>query len=152
MAEDIVLQEFTNPAPRLKLRVSVVTQQKINASVAERWKERYGRDDEWMVVGRNESSKDIYDRLCALGADATAEAIAQIIGNDGWTAAYCSACEEPVLPVVLFERFSEYSDSSEDTHVCSKCIAAAGDLLRRHEEGPPLAMRASPNEQENSNG
>jgi hypothetical protein len=144
MAEDITLQEFADQAPRLRLRVSVVTQEKINTTVAERWKgQYYDREgaDRWMIVGRRESSKVIYDKLCALGANATVEAIAAIIGNDSWTNAYCSACEKPTLPVVLFERFSEHSDSSEDTHICSRCIALARGLLVCHEAVTEMTTR-----------
>lgn len=127
---DIRFEEFDTP--RLKFRVSVLDQKMVLASVAARWKEQYGSTGEWRDTTSG-NSKVVYNNLIALDySTATRKDIADIIGNDSWTHAECRACAEPSFPVVLFERFSEWSsEPAAETKICAHCIAAGADAISR---------------------
>ena len=86
--------------------------------VTEKWHRQYGIENSWpnTVSG---SSKATYDKLVGLGADPTADAVAEVIGNKSWTHPYCRGCEEYVAVVMAF-------GDDERAHVCGRCLQAAG--------------------------
>lgn len=89
--------------------------------VAERWRAQYQRGDNWTGTVSG-SSKDVYDRLIALGENPDIEKVADIIGNKSWSFIHCDGCGENVRRAV---SMGEY----EPKNYCETCIAEATIIL-----------------------
>lgn len=95
------------------------------AGVAERWKAQYFSErDGWSGRYDNpDAGKEIYEKLLALGPDPTPEAVAQAIGNKGWSYIWCKCCGEYVTECILF------AETDDTIHICYDCVKAAEHLI-----------------------
>jgi len=103
------------------------------STVAERWKRQYYETAD-MIWKRYQcsigsSSKEIYDKLVALGDNPTWQDINAIIGNLSWTHVSCDGCSEYVLVAV---SIGEYDSKNK---YCPTCVAEAAALLAQHKDG-----------------
>ena len=87
--------------------------------VAERWRRQYQHGAEWTTTVKG-SSKDTYEKLCALGETPDVEAVAEIIGNKSWSYLRCSGCDDDVTRALRIR--SEYM---EGVLLCRSCAIEA---------------------------
>ena len=101
--------------------VSVITASA--RDVAERWKAQY-RDGggEWLGTVSG-SSRDKYEKLCALGPNPDIAAVAEITGNKSWSYISCDGCDQYPERAV---RIGEYDTKS----YCQECIEEASMALK----------------------
>lgn len=98
--------------------------------VAKRWRAQYFRDDEWKSAFPNlVLSRDIYERLCALGENPGPDGVAAVIGNKSWSFLWCAGCHEYVMRAVCFG-----ADPDEAKQYCETCIREAAYILERIDE------------------
>ena len=92
-------------------------------SIAERWYKRYGGKEEsdWINVISG-SSKDIYEKLIALGPNPPIDSIEEIIGNKSWTHISCDGCGEYTLQAVAIGECGA-------KNYCETCIREAFTIL-----------------------
>lgn len=79
--------------------------------VAERWETQYP-EGRW-----GDEKREIGKKLIALGANAAADAVANIIGNKSWTHALCASCNEYHDEAVAFRE--------DEVFVCHSCLRSA---------------------------
>jgi len=92
--------------------------------VAERWRTQYERDNGSWLNTASGSSKDVYDKLCALGQNPPIDKVAEAICNQSWSYISCDGCSDYV------ERAVRLSDTySEGKRYCATCIAEAHQIL-----------------------
>lgn len=99
------------------MRISVAS----GRGVAERWRSQYLHPKEGWGTTALGNSKDIYERLCALGPSPDPDAVAEIIGNKGWAHLQCTACGEYVRRAV--DLTPPYKD--EALLLCEPCVGQA---------------------------
>jgi hypothetical protein len=89
--------------------------------VASRWKAQYCRDGKWghTISG---PAKDTYDRLVALGATPSPEAVSEVVPQ-GWAYPFCDACGSYQSRAVSF-------GSDLTVNVCEACLEASLFALR----------------------
>jgi len=92
------------------------------AKVAERWKAQYCSQGQWARCSTG-SSGEVHQRLSALSADATAQDVAEIIGNDSWIGEHCDGCRGHAVDSWQIGEAPDYE--SHRVVLCSACM----DLL-----------------------
>ena len=111
---------------RLKY-VSVITASA--TGVAERWKSQYrDADGRWLNTSSG-SSRDTYEKLCALGPDPDIAAVAEVIGNKGWSYIHCDGCGQ------YSERAATLGEY-EAQSFCEECIDEAAMALKTARAAP----------------
>lgn len=92
-------------------------------NVAERYLSQYGKDGNWINTAHG-PSKDVYDKLCALGPNPAIDKVAEAIGNKSWSYISCAGCPEYV------ERAVRIGQDYGTGHVfCATCIQEAHAVL-----------------------
>jgi hypothetical protein len=86
--------------------------------VAKAWREQYGTD-----------KADIAKRLDALGPDASAKEVENIIGNNTWTELNCDECGRDMSAVVRIGDPSDDDYERRDVDLCEECLRKALDLI-----------------------
>ena len=100
-------------------------------SVARRWYGTYHpeRTERWSLLGIEPEKK--YESLSAMDVEtATAEDVADIVGNDSWTNLQCDECGESVTMVVQLGQEPDYE--SNTANVCIRCL---GEVVKRYMSG-----------------
>jgi hypothetical protein len=89
--------------------------------VASRWKAQYCRDGKWAhtIVW---SAKVTYDRLVALGATPSPEAVSEVVPQ-GWAYPLCNVCGDYCSRAVSF-------GDCYTVEVCERCLEASLFALR----------------------
>lgn len=96
----------------------VTTRDKIR-NVASAWKRLYG----------NKTHSKILKKLEALDVEtATEEDVANIIGNNCWTASFCDECSEYADAIVIVGEEAGYDTAT--AKLCMKCLQKAYDLCK----------------------
>lgn len=97
------------------------------AGVADRWKAQYCRKGAWDRNYQGDS-KDVWEKLVALGCNPSPARVAEVIGNKSWTHIRCSACWRDVLTAV------SWGPEAEDygpIKLCRPCTIRAVKALDR---------------------
>lgn len=95
------------------------------ADVARRWKEQYFHNHQWTSGSLDKEC--IYNKITALGENATAEQVESIIGNGTWTAVKCHECGKRVKVAMQIGEPLDYE--SNTATICLDCLKAAAALL-----------------------
>lgn len=88
---------------------------KSGVGVIDRWHSQYDTRDAAWRFSNGQSPLEMGARLDALGEDASADAIAAVIGNKSWTHPTCSGCNKPQDRVVQIGEFN-------DARLCIGCL------------------------------
>lgn len=100
----------------------MISRAKVNVAsgrgVAERWRSQYQKKDGHWTSTAMGGSEEIYNTLCALGPNPDIDAVAKVIGNQGWAHISCSGCGTHVARAVSFGR--DYSD--DEILMCQICL------------------------------
>lgn len=93
--------------------------------IASEWDQKYGPFSRWA----NDHNKNrIGTELAALDREtATAEDVAAIIGNDGWTHLKCHECGQTVEAVVEVGEEPDYESCT--ARLCLPCVQSAAQAL-----------------------
>lgn len=91
--------------------------------VADRWMSQYYRDGAWVPTCMG-SSKEIHEKLCALGPTPAIDKVAEIIGNKSWSYISCIGCSTHVERGVRIRP--EYDEGGV---FCAECISEAHQIL-----------------------
>lgn len=102
------------------MKLKILTTDMMVASVASRWKNQYYENDKWATTMRG-NPELIHEKLLCLGNDATAEDVADIIGNSTWTRVQCCKCLQSVEAAAFV---------TETDVCCEYCLTEAFDALR----------------------
>jgi hypothetical protein len=95
-------------------------------TVAERWEQAYFSNGEWFAYGKDKAA--IYNKLESLPADATADDVAAVIGNDTWAGPHqCHECGESSLLVAQVGQPPDYESHTAD--ICLPCARKVVALL-----------------------
>lgn len=102
-------------------------------TVAERWKSQYCCKGTWHDPFECDA-KDVYERLVALPASASAADVAAIIGNDSWIGESCTECGERAI--VLVGQEPDYESAT--AYLCANCLQKLNELVfaARREDDP----------------
>lgn len=99
--------------------MKALTKRELINTVAKRWKKQY--------LGYDPSQT--HTELMAL-SNPTEKQIAEVIGNQSWTANTCTECEQSVEVVVLFGYEPNYDSWS--CKLCLECLQKALSLAIMH--------------------
>ena len=102
--------------------MTVITERQLIRHVAKAWATQYAgsADTEKQEIGRH---------LAALnGKTASADQVAQIIGNRSWTQLRCDECGQMVPWVVQVGEEDDYE--SRTATLCRACVRQAAKLIR----------------------
>lgn len=89
-------------------------------AAAEAWRAKYEQPNGWAVRQDGTSAKDVYEALCALGSNATAEDVALLTGDAGLvTRRQCQECGVRAWACVLVA----------DRVACMGCVYKAVGVL-----------------------
>lgn len=106
----------------IRMRAKFVTVHHASGvGVAERWRGQYYRDGKWLATYSGPGNVE-YEKLLALGSNPDIAAVAEIIGNKGWSYITCDGCAENVEIAVAI---GEYETKS----YCRTCITEAAHVL-----------------------
>ncbi len=107
--------------------MNLCTERDLIRVVAERWKHQYhGGRSAWGTIYGDRNCETIYNELRALNPEtATAADVSKIIGNQSWSAYYCSSCGEYRPNAIEF-------GSDTTIHVCEDCMCRAVAMFVAH--------------------
>lgn len=106
----------------MRMRAKYVSMQVATGKgVADRWRRQYFKDGAW----KDEEKERLYEALCNLGGEPSADDANAIIGHLGWTYIWCDGCGRDVPKVI---NIGEHEKNS----FCPTCIDEAYHLL--HED------------------
>jgi hypothetical protein len=97
--------------------------------VAERWRKQYQHPRDGWGNTASGNSKDVYEKLCALGPNPSPDSVAEVIGNKSWAHLDCIGCSEYALKAVRVGSGSY----GEDALLCPDCIEQAAAAIKRAE-------------------
>ena len=107
--------------------MKLCTERELIRVVAERWKEQYhGGRSAWGTIYGDRNCETIYNALRALDPNtATAAEVSKIIGNESWSAYFCSSCSEYRTSAIEF-------GCDTTIHVCEECMKRAVAMFPQH--------------------
>ena len=102
--------------------MEVITRRTEAARAAADWRIHYADGDRWKTIARG-STREVYDKLVALGSDPLPGDVNSIIGNESWTEVTCDECSRSVEAIVRLGQAPDYESSTAE--VCFDCLRAA---------------------------
>ena len=118
--------------------MKLITVRGVTREVAKQWREQYPRPEDRVGKVASKEHLAIGERLAALNLEtATRKQVADIIGNDGWTAVPgCSECRRDDLERVLRIGEDPHHYESKTAYLCEECAMHAVEAFITGKDRP----------------
>lgn len=104
--------------------MQLITRKTLAKEAASKWKSTYHNVKYWHYDWYDETKKEIYNKLAALGENPIPEQVDDVIGNPFWTNIICVDCKKSVNQAIVF------TNGDETHHICKTCLYKSIKLFK----------------------